>query len=144
MSSINKIRKNAEKYRLEELYRNMTPEQYQAGIRKAVSLATQNLAKEYDRILEKTRLEATAKLCESIKLSIDTISVELLYELASQLGCFEENVEYLEEKKEKVQGIYEHTMQSIENYTKYKNGNKARKDFEKRKKKVEQFFDIKF
>ena len=36
MSSIGKLRKNAENYRINEIYKNMTPEQYRQGIEYAV------------------------------------------------------------------------------------------------------------
>ena len=144
MSSLNKIKKNAERYRMDEIYRNMTPEQYREGIRLAVKNATEALAKEYDKNLEKVQERAKIEIKESVRAAIDMLSVELLYELGNQLGCFEENAEYLDEKIEKVQDIYKNTMQAIENYTTIKKQNQAHKNFYKRKEKVEKMFKIKF
>lgn len=58
MSSIGKLRKNAETYRVNEIYRNMTPEQYKEGIRRAVDIATKELASRCQRDIE--RVEETA------------------------------------------------------------------------------------
>ena len=144
MSSLNKIKKNAERYRMDEIYRNMTPEQYREGIRLAVKNATEALAKEYDKNLEKVQERAKIEIKESVRAAIDMLSVELLYELGNQLGCFEENAEYLDEKIEKVQDIYKNTMQAIENYTTIKKQNQPHKTFSKRKEQVEKMFKIKF
>ena len=144
MSSLSNLRKNVENYRLNEIYKNMTPEQYREGIRLAVKNATEALAKEYDKNLAKLQDEANISITAGIRTAIDTLSVELLYELGTQLGCFEENAEYLEEKKEKVQDIYKNTMAAIEKYTTYKKEEQAKKDFDKKKRKVEKMFNIKF
>ena len=144
MSSIGKLRKNAENYRINEFYRNMTPEQYREGIKLATKQTAESLAKEYNLKLQKIQEESNYKIKEGIKLTIDTISVELLYELARQLECFEENTEYLDQKIDKVQDIYSNTMKAIEKYTTYKKNGQARKDFEKKQKKIEKMFNIKF
>jgi len=144
MSSLSKLRKNAENYKINEFYRNMTPEQYQEGIRIAIQNTTDDLTRKYNANLERLKAEANRNISESATLAIDTISVELLYELGNQLGCFEENPEYLDQKIDTVQRIYENTMNAINKYTRYKKGNQARKDFEKKKHKVEKMFNVKF
>lgn len=144
MSSIGKLRKNAENYRVNELYRNMTPEQYKEGIRRAVDIATKELASRCQRDIERVEEEANKKIEEAFRFAIDTISVELLYELGRQLGCFEENAEYLDQKIDRVQEIYKNTMKAIEKYTNYKKIGKARKEFEAKKKKLEKMFNIEF
>jgi len=144
MSSLSKLRKNADKYKINEFYRNMTPEQYQEGIRIAIQNTTDDLTRKYNANLERLKAEANRNISESATLAIDTISVELLYELGNQLGCFEENPEYLDQKIDTVQRIYENTMNAINKYTRYKKGNQARKDFEKKKHKVEKMFNVKF
>lgn len=154
MSSLGKIQKNADKYRLEELYKNMTPELYQEGIRKAVNSATSELANQYDIALEKTTNEyneklkkvqeqANLRIDETRRLVTNIISVELLYELGNQLECFKEDAEYLEQKIEVVQNIYQNTMDSIYKYVDGKDSKQSYKEFQKKKKKVAEIFGIK-
>lgn len=144
MSSIGKLRKNAENYRINEFYKNMTPEQYREGIKLTTKQIAESLTIEYNLKLQKIQEESNYKIKEGIKLAIDTISVELLYELARQLECFEENTEYLDQKIDKVQDIYKNTMSAIEKYANYKKESQARKEFLKKQKKVEKMFNIKF
>lgn len=144
MSSIGKLRKNAENYKINQFYQNMTPEQYQEGIRIAIQKTTDDLTRQYNENLERLKEEANRNISQSATLAIDTISVELLYELGNQLGCFEENPEYLDQKIDTVQRIYENTMNAINKYTRYKKGNQARKDFEKKKHKVQKMFKVEF
>lgn len=144
MSSLSKLKKNAENYRMNEVYKNMTSEQYREGVRRAVKIATDDMAREYENTLRKVEEKANSRVADGVRFAIDTISVELLYELGNQLGCFEENAEYLDEKIDKVQDIYKNTMSAIEGYTKYKKSGQASRNFEKKKKKVEKMFSIKF
>ena len=55
MSKLRKLRKNAQNYEMQQIYNNMTPEQYKEGIKIAVRQASQELAREYDRQLYKLR-----------------------------------------------------------------------------------------
>lgn len=144
MSSLGKIKKNVDKYRMEEFCRQMTPEQYRQALKTAVKNATESLAIEYDKRLQKMQEEYELQSHMQFKAVKDTISVELLYELGRQLGCFEENPEFLEQKIDTVQNIFEKTMEAISKYAKYKNGNQSRKEFLKKQKKVENMFNIKF
>lgn len=144
MSSLGKLRKNAQKYNMQEIYNNMTPEDYKNGIKIAVENAVKNLAIEYDKNINKLKREYENNLKYSTIYAIDTLSVELLYELANQLGCFEENPDFLEDKIYRVKEIYENTMNSIKGYVDFKTDEEAQKEFAIKKKKVEVMFDIKF
>lgn len=144
MSSYSKLVKNAEKFKMEQMYNNMTPEQYKEGIRNAVKISTENLAKEYDKQIRKIQEQANFEINQGIKFSINIISVELLYEIANQMECFVDEPEYLDQKIDKIQAIYENTLNVIENYTNYKKQGQARKDFEKKQKIIEKMFNIKF
>lgn len=144
MSSLGKLRKNAQKFNLKQLYSNMTPEEYRNGIKMAVKSAVRDLAIEYDKNINKLKKEYENSLKYSTIYAIDTLSVELLYELANQLGCFEENPDFLEDKIYRVKEIYENTMNSIKGYVDFKTDEEAQKEFAIKKKKVEAMFDIKF
>lgn len=144
MSSIGKLRKNAENYRINEIYRNMTPEQYRQGIENAVNMRTEELSKLYAKDIKKIQEEFAEELSVRNHAIKQIMFVELLYELADQLECFVKEPEFLEQKIEKIKGIYENTIKTIEDYTKYKNEGQAVKIFEKKKKKMENMFNIKF
>lgn len=144
MSKLKKIRKNINNYELQQLCNNMTPEQYRQGVKIAVETTKKQLTYEFQKKFEKLANEYNRNLKEGITLSIDTISVELLYELANQLGCFEKDPDFLEDKIFRVQEIYDNTMNAIKKYAEYKNDNQARKKFEAKRKKVEKMFNIKF
>lgn len=144
MSKLGKLRKNAQSFNLQEMYSNMTPEEYQNGIKMAVQSAVRDLAIEYDKNINKLKNEYENNLRYSTIYAIDTLSVELLYELANQLGCFEENPDFLEDKIYRVKEIYENTMNSIKGYVDFKTDEEAQKEFAIKKKKVEGMFDIKF
>lgn len=144
MSNLRKIKKNVEAYRINEFYRQMTPEQYREGIRSAVKNATETLAAEYDRNLKKIEEEANLRIKQSTHLAIDTISVELLYELGKQMDCFVDEPEYFDQKKDKIQDMYSNIMSSLEEYAACKKEKDARKMFEKKRKLVEKTFDVRF
>ena len=143
-SPFRKIEKNARQFELKQFCANMTPEQYQAGIRNAVKIATEDLAKQYDRNLERLTKEYNQKISTGIRLAIDTLSVEMIYELGNRLECYKENPENLDQKIDVVQGIYEAAMNAIEKYTTYKRNGYAHKKFEQKKKLVEKTFGIEF
>lgn len=144
MSKLGKLRKNAQSFNLKEMYSNMTPEDYRNGIKMAVESAVRDLAIEYDKNINKLKNEYESNLKYSTIYAIDTLSVELLYELANQLGCFEENPDFLEDKIYRVKEIYENTMNSIKGYVDFKTDEEAQKEFTIKKKKVEGMFDIEF
>lgn len=144
MSKLGKLKRNARNYELKLIYENMTPEQYQEGIRTAVNTAINDLSVEYNKNIHKLKERYEMSIRDATFYAIDTLSVELLYELAKQMDCFNENSDYLEEKIDKVQEIYQNTMESIKKYTTYKTDNQARRKFEEKKKKVEKLFNIQF
>jgi glutamine synthetase type III len=146
MSSIaRKIRKNAENFIIQDVYKNMTPEQYQKGIERAINLTKQELNKDFQYQYEKLCNKFNREMHIQAGQIIDTISVELIYELANQMHAFDEEDEEIRNQIiEKVQEIYENTMSSIKKYSSYKNDWQASKEFEKRKKKIEKYFKFKF
>ena len=142
MSKLGKIQKNAHEYEMNQIYGKMTPEQYRDGIRLAVKTATSDLAKEYDRQLKKLCDDYNKKITESINITIDTFSIEFIYELGKQLECFNENPENLEQKTELVQNIYENIMKSIQNYADIQNDGDAYKEFKRKKELIDKVFNI--
>lgn len=136
MSSISKIRKNADKYRMEEFCRQMTPEQYKQALKTAVKAATENLAIEYDRMLQKNQEETNKKIDSIVNVAINMTSVEFLYEIGRQLDCYIDKPENMEQKIDLVQEIGENVAKIIQNYDK--------KEFDKKRKQVEKIFNIKF
>lgn len=145
MSSIaRKIRKNAENFMIQDLYKNMTPEQYREGIKLAIERARKDFEEEYRRKFEKLINEYNYNLRDGFGVAIDTISIELLYELAVQMNAFdEEDPEIKSQIITKVQEIYNNTITAVERYAKFQNDDKAQKEFKKRKQKVMKFFKLK-
>lgn len=153
MSSLGKIQKNAEKFKLEQYYKNMTPKQYMEGIQNAVTSASRDLSIEYDKELNYIQKQYNEKLKqlqdsynlrvkEGVKIATDLISIALLYELGNQLECFKEDVEFLDQKKEVVRNIYQNTMDVIYAYAESEDNSKAHKDFLEKEKKVKEVFGI--
>ena len=140
MSSIGKLRKNAENYKLNEIYRNMTPEQYQRGIQLAIQNTQNELVAEYNLKLQKMQdkiiTDMTKKMDNLVSVAVNMTSIKFLYELGKQLDCFIDVPEYMDQKIDLVQEISEHIMINIENYDK--------EAFNKKRKLVEQIFKIKF
>ena len=140
MSSLGKIKKNVDKYRMEEFCRQMTPEQYRQALKTATKAATENLAIEYDR-----RLIALEKAKDDeLSAIINVISVELLYEIACQMDCFSEKPEYLDQKADKIQEMFENTMNSIQSYISCKQSGVSLKQFHEKREKIEKTLNIKF
>jgi hypothetical protein len=144
MSSIvRQIKKNSEQFQLSEMYKIMTPEQYQKGIQIAIERTRKDLTEEFQRKYDKLVNEFNYNLKDGMGMAIDTISIELLYELAVQMNAFDEEDEEIRSQIiEKVQEIYENTMKAIEKYSKYKNDKQAQKEYTKRKNKVLKFFKL--
>lgn len=151
MSKYSKIAKNAENFMINQMYTNMNPTQIKNAINLAVDTERKRLLAEYQKILDKTVKEYNEKIKENTCQAIDTISVELLYELANQLGYWDMKEETDEEKyikdsaKFRIQEIYQNTMDSIVKYSKMKkNSNQATREFKKKYNKIEKEFNIKF
>lgn len=135
-SPLRKIQKNSETFKNSQMF-GITYEEYS----KRMQIVKRQCEEDYNNKLMRMASEYDRQLAINTESSINTISVELLYELATQMGCFEKNPEYLDEKIDKVQEIYENTMESIKKYNKYK---RPSKEFAKRKNKVEKLFKIIF
>lgn len=144
MGSLHSMKKNIKNYELEQFYKQMTPEQYRQGIRSAVQIATDKLAAEYENRLRRIQQEVEEEKRDITRLSTEIISVELLYELASQMECFVDNPENLDEKVDKIQEIYENAMNVIDDYTKCKKSNEAQEKYNKKKAIIKKFLKIEF
>ena len=145
MSSITrKIQKNAEDFVVKEYYKNMTPETYKQGINHAIKLTEEKLTKEFNEKLEYIRSQFNQALQENILIAMDTLATEMIYELGNILECYKDEPEYLDQKIDIVQGIYETAMQSIEDYAsdKYKTNKHAQKAYEKKKKTIQKIFGM--
>lgn len=143
-SSFRKIQKNAERYKIDELYRTMTPDDYKKGIELAIKKTEEKLMRDYNGELQRMGNEYNHAIQEGTLIAMDTLAVEILYELGNVLECYKEDPEYLDQKVEIVQNIYETAMNSIESYAsdKYKNDRRAQKEFERKKKTVKKIFGI--
>lgn len=150
MSKYGKLKKNAENFIIQDIYNNMTPDQYKKGVDYVIETTKKELTEEYTRKLNKVTDEFNAKLKSNMAKVIDTISVELLYEIATQMDYFNLKDETEEEKyikesiKYRIQEMYTNTMDKIMKYAKMKNENQAYREFKKKKKLIENNFDIKF
>lgn len=137
-----KIQKNAYKFEMDKIYQNMTPEQYREGIKTAVKNAISDLEKEYMKELKRMQDEYNSVIQESVMIAMDTLAVEMIYELGNVLECYKDEPEYLDQKIDIVQNIYEQAITSIEKYASYKNDNQAQKAFQKKKKMIRKIFGI--
>lgn len=143
-STWKKIQKNTENFMVKEYYKNMTPEMYQQGINNAIKLTEERLTKEYNAELLRIAKEFDRKLQEGTLLAMDTLATEMVYELGNILECYKDEPEYLDQKIDIVQGIYETAMQSIEDYAgdKYETDKQAQKEFERKKKTIQKIFGM--
>ena len=118
MSSIGKLRKNAENYRLNEIYKNMTPEQYQQGIQLAIRNTQAELVTEYNtklqKMQDKIREDTHKKMDSLVNVAINMTSVEFLYEIGRQLDCFIDKPENMDQKIDLVQEISENVIKNIQ------------------------------
>ena len=75
---------------------------------------------------------------------MDTLDTKMIDELGNVLECYVDEPEYLDQKIDIVQGIYETAMHAIEEYAsdKYKNDAQAQKAYEKKKKKIQKIFGL--
>lgn len=146
MSSLNKLKKNA----INQRYKNMTPEQVQNAINIALEQQKKDLYKLFNEKLEKLEEQHNNQVKSYSDCVMDTIIVELLYEIANQMNYWELNTKIEEDKhtkkaiKKRIQEIYSNTMESIQSYLTMKSNEKARNKFQRKKKKIEKEFKIKF
>ena len=149
MSKLGKLRKNAEAYEIDRFYKEMTPEQYKCGIQTAIKRTQDNMLERFEVEYNKLRKQYEDSIKGGIDSAIDTLSVELLYELANQMGFWkmedsEENEYVRESIKERVQEIFTNSMNAIKHYADMKTENQARREFQKKKKQVIKYFKITF
>ena len=138
------IQQNADDFVIKEYFKNMTPESYQEGIKNAIKITENRLMKEYDAELKRITDQYNRTLREATLIAMDTLATEMIYELGNILNCYVEEPEYLDQKIDVVQGIYETAMTAIENYAsnKYKNDKQAQRAYEKKKKTVQKIFGM--
>ena len=139
-----KIQKNADNFIIDQYYKNMTPDMYKEGIQNAIKMTEDRLVKRYDAELERITRQYKRDIQERTLIAMDTLAVEMIYELGNVLECYVDEPEYLDQKIDIVQGIYEKAMTSIGDYAtdKYKNDAQAQKAFEKKKKTIQKIFGM--
>lgn len=139
-----KIQKNSEDFVIKEYYKNMTPESYQEGIQRAIKLTEERLSKRYESELLRIAKELHEDSQESVLVAMDTLATEIVYELGNVLECYVDEPEYLDQKIDIVQNIYETAIRSIGDYAsdKYKTDAEAQKAFEKKKKTIQKIFGM--
>lgn len=136
MSSIGKLRKNAENYRINEFYKNMTPEQYKYAIETAIKNTQNQMLIEYNNKLKKNQEKNNKNIDSIVNVAINMTAIEFLYEIGRQLDCYIDKPENIEQKIDLVQEISENVMKHIQDYSK--------SDFEEKRKQVEKIFNIEF
>lgn len=143
-STWKKLQKASEDFAIKKYYESMTPEMYQEGIQRAIKMTEERLTKEYNAELTRMGKEFNRKLQEGTLIAMDTLATEMVYELGNILECYKDEPEYLDQKIDIVQGIYETAMKSIEDYAsdKYKSDVQAQKVFEKKKKTIQKVFGM--
>ena len=134
-----KIQKNTDNFIIDQYYKNMTPEMYKEGIQNAIKMTEERLTKQYDAELMRITKMYKRDIQERTLIAMDTLAVEMIYELGNVLECYVDEPEYLDQKIDIVQNIYEKAMTSIGDYAtdKYKSDAQAQKTFEKKKKKIQ-------
>ena len=145
MSSLyRKIQKNADNFIINEYFKNMTPEMYKEGINNAIKMTESRLIKQYNEEIKQMAEKYNESLREGALLAMDTLATEMIYELGNVLECYKEEPEYLDQKVEIVQNIYEVAMQSIADYAskKYKTDKHAQRAYEKKKKTIQKIFGM--
>lgn len=143
-STWKKLQKASEDFAIKKYYENMTPEMYQEGIQRAIKMTEEKLTKEYNAELIRMGNEFNQKLQNSALMAMDTLAVEMVYELGNILECYKDQPEYLDQKIDIVQGIYETAMKSIEDYAsdKYTDDKDAQREFNRKKKVIKKVFGM--
>ena len=139
-----KLRKNAEEYEMEQIYKNMTPDLYRQSVNVAIKKAEERVANVYEKELLRMADKYNENMRDGTLVAMDTLAVEMLYELGDMLECYVDEPEFLDQKIEIIQKLYETAMNSIKDYAgpKYKNDKQAQKVFAKKKKTVKKLFNI--
>lgn len=144
-STWKKIQKNAENFAVKEYYKNMTPEMYQDGIQRAIKATKEKCLTEYQTELSSITKQYNESIQHSTLMAMDTLTVEILYELGNMLECYKDEPEHLNQKIDIIQKLYETAMTSIGNYADrkiYKTDKQAQKAFAKKKKTIQKIFGI--
>lgn len=138
------LQKNAENFAIKKYYESMTPEMYQEGIQHAIKMTEERLTKRYETEITRIEQYYIKAIQERSLLAMDTLATEMIYALGDTLECYKKEPEYLDQKIDIVQNIYETAMKSIEDYAsdKYKTDAQAQKAFEKKKKTMQKIFKI--
>lgn len=143
-NKFNKIQKNAENLMLDNFYKTMTPDQYKRAINTAIAQTKLDMANFYEKEYRKLYNEFNSDYQHQVLEVIDTMSVELIHELAVQMNAFEEDDEFRRNCIiDRVQEIYTNVMDSIKSYSTM-DKKVAEKQYEEKKKKVEKMFNLKF
>ena len=143
-SSWRKLQKASEDFAVKKFYENMTPDMYKEGIQNAIKMTEQRLTERYNAELKRMGEEYNRAIAEGTLIAMDTLATEMIYELGNILECYKEEPEYLDQKIDIVQGIYETAMHAIEDYAspKYKTDKQAQKEFERKKKTIQKVFGM--
>ena len=145
-----KINKNAKEFNMLDAYGKMTPLQIQGAIQTALAAQKRELVNQFEIEYMKQREEFNRTIRHNFSNVTDIVSVELLYELANQMKYWDLKVETEEDEyvrdsiKYRVREMFENTMAKINQYADMKYEEIAAKEFEKRKKKIQREFNIKF
>lgn len=145
MSSMcKKIQNNIDDDIINKYYANMTPQMYKDGIQRAIKMTEDKLTEQYNLKLQQITEQYNNQIKDNILIAMDTIATEMIYELGNVLECYKDEPEYLDQKIDIVQGIYEKAMYSIENYAskKYKNDKQAQREFKRKQKIIKKIFGI--
>ena len=143
-SNWKKLQKASEDFAIKKYYENMTPQMYQEGIQNAIKMTEQRCLKTYEEELTRITNQYNKSIRNTTLIAMDTLATEMIYELGNILECYKDEPEYLDQKIDIVQGIYEKAMTSIEDYatSKYKNDKHAQKEFERKKKTIQKIFGM--
>lgn len=131
-NKLKKIEENANKFDFNKMVKELTPEQYMKNI---AYVREQERKKYYDCLIEIEDRYKKANY-DNILNTVNVMSVEILYEVATKLGMFNEDCEAMEQKIDLIQEIYENTMRSVEKYAKCKTDNQAQRSFNEKIKKM--------
>ena len=143
-STWKKLQKASEDFAIKKYYESMTPEMYQEGIQNAIKMTEQRCLKTYEEELMRITKQYNDSIRNTTLIAMDTLATEMIYELGNILECYKEEPEYLDQKIDIVQGLYETAMKAIEDYasSKYKTDKQAQKAFAKKKKTIQKIFGM--
>lgn len=143
-SPFRKIQKNAESYMIKNYYETMTPKMYQEGIQNAIRVTEEKCLKTYEMNLKQLTNQYNDGIRNAALIAMDTLSVEMIYELGNILHCYDEEPTNLDQKIDVVQGLYETALNAIQEYgtDKYKTDKQAQKVFNKKKKIIKEMFGM--